>query len=170
MLKGEIVNRNSNKRRLAVLAALALAVLAGVVEASAAQKQIYDEQADARAQVAAAIDRASVSGKNVLLDFGANWCADCHALDAQMRSPELASLIERNYLVVHVDVGRFNKNLAVAREYGVPLEKGIPALAVLDPHGKLLYAQEQGQFEDARHLTRDAFKEFFERWRPRKHT
>jgi thiol:disulfide interchange protein len=146
---------------------LALAA-AGTRLAPAADKPIYDEQANAQTQVAAAIAKATVAGKNVVLDFGANWCGDCHALDAQMHSPALAGLIERNYVVVHVDVGRYNKNLDLARKYGVPLDKGIPALAVLDPHGKLLYVQDQGQFEDARHLSADAFKQFFERWRPTK--
>ena len=43
----------------------------------------------------------------------------------------------------------------------------IPALAVLDPHGKLLYAQDQGQFEDARHMEYESFKAFFEQWKPK---
>ena len=68
---------------------------------------------------------------------------------------------------MHVDVGRFDKNLDIARKYGVSLKKGIPALAVLDPHGKLLYAQNQGQFEDARHMEYESFKAFFEQWKPK---
>lgn len=135
--------------------------------AQTASEPIYDEKADANKQVEAAITEASAGGKNVVLVFGANWCGDCHALDAQMRKPELASLIAKNFVVVHVDVGRMNKNLEVAKKYGVPLTKGIPALAVLDRHGKLLYAQDQGQFEDARHMTYDSFLAFFEQWKPK---
>ncbi|HUI41797.1 MAG TPA: thioredoxin family protein [Terriglobia bacterium] len=145
----------------------AVAALAFTAAMWGADKPLYDEQADAHAQVAAALTEAAQSGKNVVLDFGANWCGDCHALDAQMHTPELAGLIEKNYLVVYVDVGRFDKNLDLAQKYGVPLKKGIPALAVLDSHGKLLYAQDQGQFEDARHLGPDSFKQFFERWKPK---
>ena len=55
--------------------------------------------------------------------------------------------------MVNVDVGRLDKNLDLAQKYRIPLKKGIPALAVLDPHGNLLYAQDQGQFEDARHMS-----------------
>ena len=144
-----------------------ITTLAVAARSPAADHPIYDESADAHQQIKAAIARASQSGKNVVLDFGANWCLDCHVLDAQMRSPELAQLVERNYVVVHVDVGLYSKNLDVAQKYGIPLRKGIPALAVLDPHGKLLFSQDQGQFEGARHLSTDSFKQFFEQWRPK---
>ena len=132
-----------------------------------ADGSLYDEKANAHREVSAAILEASRSGKNVVLDFGANWCADCHVLDAQMHTPELAGLIEKNYVVVHIDVGLMTKNVDLAERYRIPLRKGIPALAVLDSHGKLLYSQDQGQFEDARHLAADSFKQFFERWRPK---
>jgi hypothetical protein len=84
-----------------------------------------------------------------------------------MHAPELAALVEKNYVVVHIDVGRMNKNVDLAQKYGIPLSKGIPALAVLDSRGKLLFSQNQGQFEDARHLGPDSFKQFFEQWRPK---
>ncbi|HXJ93795.1 MAG TPA: thioredoxin family protein [Terriglobia bacterium] len=145
----------------AVSIAFAAAVLA-------AGSLVYNETADAHQQIAAAVAQASRSGKNIVLDFGANWCLDCHVLDAQMSSPGLAQLVERNYVVVHVDVGLYSKNLDLAQKYGIPLRKGIPALAVLDSHGKLLYSQDQGQFEDARYLGPDSFKQFFEQWRPKK--
>jgi thiol:disulfide interchange protein len=129
---------------------------------------IFDEKADARKQVRAAIVRASHERKNVVLDFGANWCEDCHVLEAQMEKPELASLIGGNFIVVNLDVGRFDKNLDLARKYHVPLKKGVPALAVLDSHGKLLYSQEQGEFENARHMTFESIKAFFEQWKPKR--
>ncbi|MGD0694016.1 MAG: thioredoxin family protein [Terriglobia bacterium] len=136
--------------------------------AAAASENIFDEKADAHQQIAAAIAAASKSGKNVILDFGANWCGDCHALEAQMHKPELAAIIEKNFVVVSVDVGKMDKNVDLAEKYHVPLKKGIPALAVLDPHGTLLFAQDQGQFEDARHMTYESIKAFFEQWQPKK--
>jgi thiol:disulfide interchange protein len=157
-----MMKKNLGMAWLVVIAALTLAA-----PMPAADSAIYDEKADAHQQIQAAIAQASQSGKNVLLDFGANWCGDCHALDAQMHTPELAGLVERNYVVVHIDVGRMNKNVDLARKYGIPLRKGIPALAVLDSHGKLLFSQDQGQFEDARHLGPDSFKQFFEQWKPK---
>jgi hypothetical protein len=85
-----------------------------------------------------------------------------------MHKPELARLIARDFVVVLVDVGIYNKNLDLAEKYGVPMNKGIPAIAVLNPHGKLLYSQKQGQFENARAMPYRDFSEFFEKWKPRR--
>ncbi len=148
---------------------LLVSMLVGVaVSAQAGSQSIFDEKADAHQQIATAISEASKTGKNIILDFGANWCGDCHALEAQMQKAELAALIAKSFVVVNVDVGRFDKNLDLAEKYRIPLKKGIPALAVLDPRGNLLYAQDQGQFEDARHMSYEAIKAFFEQWKPKR--
>jgi len=138
--------------------------------ARAADEPIYDEKADASQQIAAALAAASQQGKparNIVLVFGANWCPDCHALDDNMHEAELAALLEKEFAVVNIDVGRMDKNLDVVRKYGVPIRRGIPALAVLDSKGKVLYAMDQGQFADARHLTYDSIKAFYEQWKPK---
>ncbi len=128
---------------------------------------IYDEKADAHREVAAAISKAEATQRNVVLVFGANWCGDCRALDAQMHKPELAAIIEKNYVIVDVNLGRYDRNLDVAEQYHVPIKQGIPALAVLSSRGALLYAMDQGQFADARHMSYESIKAFFEQWKPR---
>ncbi len=133
--------------------------------AARAAESIYDESADARKEIAAAVKEASRTHKRIILVFGANWCKDCRALDAQMHQPDLASLVEKSFVVIKVDTGRGDKNLDVAAKYNVPIENGIPALAVLDPKGKLLYAQDQGEFADARHMSPESIRRFFEQWK-----
>ena len=145
---------------------LPLALLAGVT--IAAEQPPYDEKADVRQQITAAIAEASKAHRNVILVFGANWCGDCRALDAQMHQEDLAALIATNYEVVKVDIGRHNKNQDIAEKYHVPLEHGIPALAVLDPDGNLLYAMDQGQFADASQMSYESIKQFFVKWEPKR--
>jgi protein disulfide-isomerase len=137
----------------------------GVLKGST--EPIYDEKADARRDISAAIADARTAKKNIVLVFGANWCPDCHALDAQMHNPELAALLAQNFVIVKVDIGRHDKNMDLAEQYKVPIKHGIPALAVLDSDGHLLYAMDQGQFADARHMSYESIKAFFEQWRPK---
>ena len=84
-----------------------------------------------------------------------------------MHKPELAALLKDGFVIVKVDIGRKDKNLELARQYKVPLEEGIPALAVLDSGGRLVYSTQEGQFADARNMGYDGIKGFFERWKPK---
>ena len=74
----------------------------------------------------------------MIVDFGGNWCTDCHVLDTYMHDSTNQPLIDANFLVVHINVGRVDQNLDIAERYGIPLKKGVPAIAVLSSRGKLL--------------------------------
>lgn len=122
---------------------------------------IYDETADAKAQVKAALAEARSARVPLLVVFGANWCGDCKMLDMAMKSGASAPLIQQHFKVVKVDVGRFDHNLDVAEAYGVPLKKGIPAVAVLSAEGKVLYATRGGELADARSMGDTGIHDFF---------
>jgi thioredoxin 1 len=102
----------------------------------------------------------------VIVDFGGNWCTDCHVLDSYMHDATNQPLVEANFVVVHVNIGRKDSNQDIAERYGIPLDKGVPALAVLDERGKLLYSQTGGEFEDMRHMDGAALTQFLQRWKP----
>lgn len=128
---------------------------------------IYDEHADARAAIRNAVERATREHKRVLLVFGGNWCYDCHVLDLALRHSELTPLVQANYEVVDVDIGEMNRNLDIARQYVVPLDKGVPALAVLDSEGRLLFSQQNGEFESAQRFGPEDIIALLNRWKPR---
>jgi hypothetical protein len=129
--------------------------------------KLYNQDADARVEIAEAAAKAKKDRQRIILVFGANWCYDCHVLDQAFHQSDVAPRLAKNFQVVHVDIGDDGrKNNDVAAEYQVPLAKGIPALAVLDPDGKLLYAQKNGEWESARSLDPDDVIAFLDRWKP----
>src|SRR5581483_2417137 len=89
--------------------------------------QPYNENANARQDVKSACAQAAAGKKAVVVVFGANWCGDCKMLDAVMKSGDTAALLARDFTIVKVNVGRFDKNVDLARECGISLGKGIPA-------------------------------------------
>jgi thiol:disulfide interchange protein len=110
--------------------------------------------------------RRAKEHKRMLLVFGANWCYDCHVLDLAFHRSDFASVME-GYEVVHIDIGPDGKkNVDVAQEFQVPLDKGVPALAVVGSDGKLLVSQKNGEFENARALTPEALLDFLNKWKP----
>jgi thioredoxin 1 len=92
----------------------------------------YDEAADAHQSLAAAIAAAKLSGKRVLVDFGANWCPDCRALGGILEQGQVEAYVKAHYEVAVIDVGRFNKNLDIPAGYGFKIH-GIPTVMVVDP-------------------------------------
>ncbi|MGO9209736.1 MAG: thioredoxin family protein [Terriglobales bacterium] len=135
-------------------------------QAATGKKEIYNESADARAEIREALAKAASEHKRVILVFGANWCFDCHVLDAAFHRSDLAPIIAANYEVVHVDIGKGEKNQDLMKQYEVPMKRGIPGLAVLDADGKLVYSQKNGEFENARALKPEDFLAFLNKWTP----
>ena len=135
------------------------------------QQGLYPAESAAKKDIRDAQLKAAKEHKRVILDFGADWCVDCHVLEnAFKNNPEIRPLVDRNFVVVHVNIGPDDppKNSALAAKYGINTEKGIPALAVIDPNGKLLYGQKQHEFSAARKLKVQAVVDFLEKWKPKK--
>jgi len=129
------------------------------------KKDLYPADADARAEIKKAEDKAAKEHQRILLVFGANWCYDCHVLDLAFHRPDFASVMA-GYEVVHVDIGLDGKkNGDVAKQFDTPLDKGIPALAVVEADGKVVVSQKNGEFEDARSLTPEVLLEFLNKWK-----
>lgn len=133
-----------------------------------AGKSIYPAPERAQADIAAALHTATATHKRILIDFGGDWCPDCVALDRYFHDARNLPILKANYVLVHVNVGRFDKNVEVAERYGIPLKKGVPALAVLSSNGKLLYSQSSGQFENMSHMDSSAVTQFLIKWKPAK--
>jgi thioredoxin 1 len=128
-------------------------------------KNVYPADADAHAEVKEALEKAGSGHKRVLVVFGANWCYDCHVLDLAFHREDIAPILEASFEVVHIDIGQGEKNQDLMKEYGVPVERGIPAVAVLDEKGKLLFSQKNGEFEKARALGPEDLVGFLNRWK-----
>ena len=131
----------------------------------AVKKHLYSAEADPKADIAAALKQASREHKRVILDFGGDWCGDCQVLDIYLHQSPNVELLDKNFLLVHVDIGHFDKNLDITEKYGVPLKKGVPALAVLDANGKLLYSQQAAEFGDMRYMYPTSVTDFLNRWK-----
>ena len=154
---------------LSVALAMGLVGGASVMTAPAGaqftKRHLYDEQVDPKTEIAAGLRQAKAEHKRVILDFGGDWCGDCQVLDIYFHDVQNADLLNKNFVVVHVFIGQMDKNLELAQGYGVPIAKGVPALAVLDANGKVLHAQSSGAFADMRHMDPAAVHDFLLHWK-----
>jgi len=131
------------------------------------KRDLYPAEVDARAEIKEAEERAAKEHKRLLLVFGANWSFDCHVLDLAFHRPDIAALVNPYYEIVHVDIGPDgHKNQDLAKEFGVPLDKGVPAISVAESNGTVIFSSKNGEVEDARGLTTETLADFLRKWRP----
>ena len=147
------------------LLALAALLTVSTGQAFSATRDIYPDPSRAKADLAAALKIAASTHKHILLDFGGNWCPDCQILDLYFHHQANRPILEANFVLVDVNIGREDANLDLVQQYGIPLNKGVPALAVLSSTGQLLYSQKGGEFEDMRNMQSSAVTKFLLQWK-----
>jgi thioredoxin 1 len=148
------------------LLALAALLAIAITTAHSAGREIYPDPSQAKADLAAALKTAAQAHKRILLDFGGNWCGDCQVLDIYFHNAQNLPILESNFVLVHINIGHMDENQDIASQYQVPLEKGVPAIAVLSDRGKLLYSQRGGEFEAMRRMDPSAVTSFLVQWKP----
>jgi thiol:disulfide interchange protein len=146
----------------ATLLGAALSV-AAIAQVPFVAKHIYPPTTAAQHDLNAAIALAHREHKRVLVDFGGDWCGDCQVLDIYAHESPNAQLIARYFVKVNINIGHIDTNKDIARRCGVDL-RGVPALAVLDSHGRVIFAQ-HNEFSDMRDLKSSDLTAFLTKWK-----
>jgi thioredoxin 1 len=161
-----MVSRTMAHTRFSWTSAILTAVFAVALGAAhSSEPDIYPAAGQAKGDLSAALAASAASHKRIILDFGGNWCTDCHVLDRYFHDATNRPILEANYILVHVNIGRLDANLDIAERYQIPLRKGVPALAVLGERGELLYSQKTGEFEAMRGMQSSAVTDFLLHWK-----
>ncbi|MDE1162705.1 MAG: thioredoxin family protein [Acidobacteriaceae bacterium] len=126
-------------------------------------RNIYPSINDAPGDLKAALKEAKADHKRIILDFGGDWCGDCQVLDVYFRQSPNDDLLDKNFVKVNINIGHEDANTDIAHKYGVPLH-GVPALAVLDANGKVLFSQDT-QFSDMRYMEAQSVTDFLNKWK-----
>lgn len=129
--------------------------------------KIYNPEANARADIARAVEQAKAENKQVLLQIGGNWCPWCvklHALEAE--DHEIDSLLNADYVRVMVNIPREKDK----RDYELlatlenPQRFGFPVLVVLNQDGKRIHTQDSWYLEQDKTYDREKVEQFFRMW------
>ncbi len=121
------------------------------VKAPSQKVSIYNPNADARADIDAAVAKANKEGKHVFIQVGGNWCVWCIAFHKMVdATPELKDYLNNNYETVLVNYSPENKNAAVMASLGYPGRFGYPVFVILDGSGKVLHIQNSAYLEEGK--------------------
>lgn len=139
-------------------------------EEKAALPKPYNETENAEAKIAELIKKAKKEHKNVMIQAGGNWCIWCLRFNNFVQTtPELKTLVDKNYVYYHLNYSPKNKNEKVFAKYGNPGEKyGYPVFIVLDKTGKMIHTQDSSVLEEGKGYSLEKVKTFFNEWKPSK--
>jgi thiol-disulfide isomerase/thioredoxin len=149
------------RRGFSLLQYLTFGILLASGVSATAEDYGYNPEADPNATYQQAIARAGQQEKLVLLVFGSEWCPDCRSLNTKMGLPPLSDTVQENFVVAHVDIGNWDRNMAFTGQFGEPVANGIPSIAIVAPDGTLLYVSEAGEFASARSTGLDSLDSWF---------
>ena len=157
------INRKAmeaGSKRWILLTALILLSVSGM-----AQGRVYDESIDAMEQIQKAVEEARATDRYVMCQVGGNWCpwCLCFAQFAQTDSV-IAPLMKENYVYIHVNYSKQNKNLEAMRFLGNPGRFGYPVFVVLNEKGEPIHIQESESLEEDKGYSRRRVEKFLRLW------
>ncbi|MBO9150767.1 thioredoxin family protein [Chitinophaga sp. GCM10012297] len=138
---------------------------AAVFAQTSTKPTLYHPEADAKADIEAAVKKAGASGKHVFLQMGGNWCSWCIAFENLVQSNDtLKTFLEQNYEVVHVNYSKENKNEAVFASLGHPERFGFPVFVILNEKGERIHTQNSEYLEEGKGHSSRKVLQFFKQW------
>ncbi|QDH16297.1 thioredoxin family protein [Swingsia samuiensis] len=117
----------------------------------------------AHTQVQQAFVLAAKTHRNVLLDFGGNWCPDCKMLAGVFELPDAKKWLDQNFVLVPINVEKFNTNLDIPQKYNVSIT-AVPTVLIITPNGHLLNQNDAETLGNARAMSPQAVINLIAEW------
>jgi len=108
-----------------------------------------------------ALADAALSGKHAIIVMGANWCHDSRALGGWFQTPKFETLLQDNYIVRYIDVGKKDRNIDVAQRFGLENIVGTPTIIVTNAEGDVLNLDTAPTWRNAASRTEDEIFDYF---------
>jgi len=126
---------------------------------------LYDVTADPYQQLASAKVKASQENKNILIQAGGNWCSWCRLFHKfSQENKKIDSILNADYVVLHINYSKENKNEKFFKEYNNPGRFGYPSFLVLNAKGDLLHIQDSGYLEEGKGYSEEKVSRFLLLW------
>ncbi len=132
---------------------------------SQTQEKIYNPEANAESDLQNTLLIAKNEKKQVLIQVGGNWCKWCLRFNKFCKeNPKIDSALKANYVVLHINYSKENKNIEVMKKLEFPQRFGFPVFLVLDAKGNRLHTQDSGFLESGEGYSEEKVLTFLKNW------
>lgn len=113
------------------------------------EKQVlYNPSLDGMKQVDEAVAKAREEKKHVMVQVGGNWCPWCIRFNKFCNeTASVDSILKADYIVIHLNYSKENKNMLSLERLGHPERFGFPVFVVLNSNGERIHTQDSGLLE-----------------------
>lgn len=104
------------------------------------------------------------SRKQAIVIFGANWCPDCRILEGTLQLPTVKKFMEEHFLIMHIDLGKYDINMSLLEELSIPRQEGVPRVVIFDDKGNPLNLDSNDIWRTARDSSQQDIFNYFQKF------
>ena len=108
------------------------------------------------------LDSSIRKSKQPIIIFGGNWCPDCRILEGTLLLPTIKKYMIEHYEIMHVDVGRYDKNMTLMSYFKIPKEEGVPRVLVFDNKKNIINIESTKEWTTARDRKQQEIFNYFQ--------
>jgi thioredoxin-related protein len=140
-------------------------IISEAIHARKTDSLLYNPLINAMAQIDEAISQAAAQNKHVLIQVGGNWCPWCIRIHQFIKTHySLDSLVQADYILIHLNYSKENKNPEAMARLEYPQRFGFPVFVVLDGKGKRLHTQNTAYLEEGELYSEEKIADFLKNW------
>lgn len=134
----------------------------------AQETKLYNPEANAENDIAAAVKKAKAEHKFVLIQAGGNWCKWCIEFARFAKAdPQIDSVITSSYVWYHLNWSKENENKVMFSKLSYPQRFGFPSFIILNENGQRIHTQNSEYLEDGKNsYNKNKVQSFLEMWSP----
>ena len=122
----------------------------------------YDEKVVDSLQLDEFIDLSISKGKQPVVIFGGNWCPDCRILEGTLAMPTIKKFLQQHYQVMHIDIGRYDRNMDLMDHLKIESKKGVPRVVILDLEKNIVNSSTSSEWTTARDRKQQEIYNYFQ--------
>lgn len=124
----------------------------------------YDEKVVDSLQLDEFIDLSISRGKQPVVIFGGNWCPDCRILEGTLAMPTIKKFLQQHYQVMHIDIGRYDRNMELMDHLNIESKKGVPRVVILDLEKNIMNSSTSSEWTTARDRKQQEIYNYFQKF------
>ena len=124
----------------------------------------YDEKEIESLKLDRFIDLTINKGKQPVIIFGGNWCPDCRILEGTLAMPTIKKFIDQHYQIMHIDIGRYDRNMELMNHLNIESKKGVPRVVILDFKKNIVNSSTSSEWTTARDRKQQEIYNYFQKF------